>query len=102
MTLISKITEIRKNFSKELKLAKTSKQLEELKIKYLGKKGLVQSLMQFLKDAPKEQRPDLGKQINDIKQEIISHIQNSLKRLNQQELNLQTFQEKCFMQFKRI
>lgn len=87
MTLSTKITEIRHSFSKELKLAKTSKEIEELKIKYLGKKGLVQGLMLFLKDATPEQRPDFGKQINDIKQEITSHLENTLQRLNLDEEN---------------
>nr|NGX52100.1 Phenylalanine--tRNA ligase alpha subunit [Candidatus Anoxychlamydiales bacterium] len=51
MTLSSKITEIREKFLQELKLAKTSRQIENLKISYLGKKGPLQALMQHLKDA---------------------------------------------------
>ncbi|NGX34999.1 MAG: Phenylalanine--tRNA ligase alpha subunit [Candidatus Anoxychlamydiales bacterium] len=81
MTLNAKITEIREKFLQELKLAKTSRQIEILKISFLGKKGSVQSLMQNLKDATQEQRPLFGKQINDLKLEITSHLENSLKRL---------------------
>lgn len=88
MTLNTKITEIRQNFLKELKLAKTSKEIEDLKIKYLGKKGQIQSLMQFLKDASNDERPEFGKQINDIKQEVTSHLDNCLKRLNLEEENI--------------
>ncbi|HEU64813.1 MAG: Phenylalanine--tRNA ligase alpha subunit [Candidatus Anoxychlamydiales bacterium] len=81
MTLSSKITEIREKFLRELKLAKTSRQIENLKISYLGKKGPLQALMQHLKDATKEERPLFGKQINDVKLEITSHLENTLKRL---------------------
>jgi len=87
MTLSAKVTEIRFNFLKELKLAKSSKELESLKVKYLGKKGQIQNLMQFLKDATNEERPNFGKLINDIKIEITSHLENSLKRLNLEEEN---------------
>ncbi len=93
MTLITKITEIRNNFLKELKLAKTSKEIENLKIKYLGKKGPIQGLMQFLKDATVEERPDFGKLINDIKQEVTAHLDNSLKRLNLEEENIKFHSE---------
>ena len=44
--------------------------LEALKVKYLGKKGPIQNLMKSLKDATPEQRPQLGKLINDLKEEI--------------------------------
>ena len=81
MTLSSKITEIREKFLRELKLAKTSRQIENIKISYLGKKGPLQALMQHLKDATKEERPLFGKQINDVKLEITSHLENTLKRL---------------------
>jgi len=81
MTLTAKITEIRNKFLQELKLAKTSRQIENLKISYLGKKGPLQALMQHLKDATKDERPLFGKQINDLKIEISSHLENSLKRL---------------------
>jgi phenylalanyl-tRNA synthetase alpha chain len=85
MTLSFQITEIRDRFLKELKLVKTSKEIEDLKVKYLGKKGLIQGLMQFLKDATSEERPDFGKLINDLKQEVSSHLENSFKRLNLEE-----------------
>jgi phenylalanyl-tRNA synthetase alpha chain len=88
MTLDAKITEIRNKFLRDLKIAKTSKELENLKIKYLGKKGFLQDLMLFLKEASKEDRPLFGKQINDLKQEIISHLENTSKKLHLEEENI--------------
>ena len=85
MTLNVKITDIRKKFLEELRNAKTTKDIESLKVIYLGKKGMVQDLMQFLKAASKDERPLFGKQINDLKQEILSHLDNSLKRLHLEE-----------------
>ncbi|MFA6118708.1 MAG: phenylalanine--tRNA ligase subunit alpha [Parachlamydiales bacterium] len=85
--LNSKINDIREKFLHEFKIAKDAKQIENLKIKYLGKKGLVQELMLFLKDATSEERPLLGKLINDLKQEITSHLENSIKRIALEEEN---------------
>ena len=44
--------------------------------------------MQLLKDATKEDRPFFGKQINDLKFEISSHLENSFKRLALEEETL--------------
>lgn len=51
-------------------LPKDSKDLELLHIKYLGRKGLVADLFNNLKDVPIEDRPILGKVLNDLKNEI--------------------------------
>jgi len=88
MTLNLKISEIRSKFLQELKIAKSSKEIEQLKVKYLGKKGSVQGLMLFLRDATKDERPFFGKQINDLKQEITSHLDNSLQREQREEEKL--------------
>ena len=44
------IQELLKTFQQELKSVSRSKELEELRVKYLGKKGPVQGLMKHLKD----------------------------------------------------
>ncbi len=41
--------------------------LEEFRVKYLGRKGMFTALMRNLGQAPKEERPRLGKLANDIK-----------------------------------
>jgi phenylalanyl-tRNA synthetase alpha chain len=85
MTIDTNISEIRSNFLEDLKQIKSSKDIENLKIKYLGKKGSIQGLMSFLKDATNEQRPLFGKIINDLKQEVSSFLENELTKLSSQE-----------------
>lgn len=41
--------------------------LEEFRVKYLGRKGMFTALMRNLGQAPKEERPRLGKLANDLK-----------------------------------
>ena len=46
------------------------KALEEVRIKYLGRKGGLSDLMRLLGQAAPEERPSLGKAINDVKQAV--------------------------------
>lgn len=88
-SLHEQIGALRSQFINELKGASTSKDLENLKIKYLGKKGPVQALMIDLKNCSSDERPHLGKLINDLKEELVSHCEHSLARLKTQEMETQ-------------
>jgi phenylalanyl-tRNA synthetase alpha chain len=81
----SEIGKIRESFLRDLKEAIRSQDIEELRIKYLGKKGSLSAFMKNLKDATETERPLLGKLVNDLKEEICSHIENNLKRLSLSE-----------------
>lgn len=86
--LHEQIGQLRVHFLRELQEAASTKQLETLKLKYLGKKGPVQALMQELRHCSSEERPHFGKLINDLKEELSSHCENSLSRLKQEEMDV--------------
>ena len=46
--------------------------IEDLRVKYMGRKGLVAGLFLSMKNVSSEDRPDAGKLLNGLKQEIIS------------------------------
>lgn len=87
------IGELRSHFMNELKEAAHSKDLENLKVKYLGKKGPIQALMLELKHCTPQERPQFGKMLNDLKEELVLHCDHSLARLKQTELDLQLERE---------
>lgn len=63
-----KIEEIRARLAESVAHAKSSKELFELKAKYvLGKAGEIPALMKELGKAEKEERPRLGQLINGLK-----------------------------------
>lgn len=66
----SKLSALKIVFKSDLIQVKTSQDAEQLKVKYLGKKGPIQELMQGLRNLSKEERPQLGKLINEIKEEM--------------------------------
>ncbi len=86
MSLQELIDALRTSFIQELSTTISVKDLDSLKTKYLGKKGSVQSLMAELKNCSPDERPHLGKIINDLKEEITSHCENSLVRLQNEEI----------------
>lgn len=69
-----KIDHLKQDFDKEINQVASVSDLEALKVKYLGRKGPVQALMPFLKDVPAEDKPGVGKLINDLKEHISSRI----------------------------
>lgn len=51
----------------DIALAQYSSELNNLRVKYLGKSGEVTALLKQLKDVPKEEKPAVGKLINDVR-----------------------------------
>ncbi len=93
MALSDQIETLRFQFIEELKETRSSKDLESLKVKYLGKKGPVANLMVELKTCDAGERPQLGKLINQLKEELESHCDNSLARIKSQEFEAQFARE---------
>lgn len=93
MSIREQIVTLRSSFLQDLTTTSSAKDLESLKIKYLGKKGSVQALMMDLKSCSHEERPHMGKLINDLKEELVSHCENNLLRLHKQELEARIEQE---------
>lgn len=52
---------------KAIQDAKESAELEELRIKYLGKKGELTTILRSMGNVSKEERPIVGKMVNDVK-----------------------------------
>ena len=69
------------------KLAKVDKikNLEELKIKYLGRKGIITSFLKNLKEVPAESRPTLGKLANQVKDQVEAIFKKRIEELKIRE-----------------
>lgn len=74
MISIDEYQEVFNKASGELKDCLDSKTLQELKIKYLGRKGIVASLFKDLAGVSKDERPSWGKRLNELKAAIESFI----------------------------
>lgn len=79
------INEIYEEFNTALEAVTTSKDIELIKVRFLGRKGPVQDLMKSLKDASSDERPRLGKCINDLKVDLEQRVQKALDLLIEKE-----------------
>jgi phenylalanyl-tRNA synthetase alpha chain len=79
--LEEKIISISSNFASEIREAKDPKKLEEIRIKFLSRSGLVASLFEELKTAAKEDKPLLGKKLNEMRNQITSRFDEARMQL---------------------
>lgn len=86
MDIERSILSIQEQAEAELKQAKDTRDVEALKIKYLGKKGAIHGLMVSLKDYSEEERPLIGKLINDLKRSVSDQCEMAFERFEQEEL----------------
>ena len=70
----SKVAEVKTLFDEKINSVTTSEQVEELRVEFLGKKGLVAALMSELKNVPNEEKKAFGQEVNVLKTEIETKI----------------------------
>ncbi len=88
------IERIQATFEEEIASVKNSSDAQTIQVKYLGRKGPVQGLMRLLKDATTEERPAVGKAINDLKELVTAKIEACLATLVSEEQKEQLEREK--------
>ncbi|MBF0328198.1 MAG: phenylalanine--tRNA ligase subunit alpha [Nitrospirae bacterium] len=87
------MTSIKDSFYAELKSVNSLNHLSDLKVKYLGKKGIITSEMKSLSSLPVDERPAHGKKINDLKTSIEAEIDRIESELKNRELKTQLLSE---------
>jgi phenylalanyl-tRNA synthetase alpha chain len=74
-----KLEELREAFNNDLALARTSQELEDLRIKYLGRKGELTSILRQMAGLSAEERPRIGALSNKLKETIEEAITSKAK-----------------------
>ena len=70
----------------ELENVSSSKDLNDLKAKYVGKSGEVTALLRGMKDIPADKRAEFGKMVNDLKVEISDLFDSKEAQLKESEM----------------
>ncbi len=70
--MVNRIEELLAEIS--LLQAKSAEEVEQLRIKYLGRKGIMNDLMEAFRTVPAEQKRELGQKLNQLKQDITAKI----------------------------
>jgi len=82
---VEDLLSLRDSFHKESESVTSLPELQQLKVKYLGKKGLVTEKLKTLSAIAPEQRPAYGKTVNELKQHIEQEIIRVELLLKQEE-----------------
>lgn len=89
--MLSKISETRNQFDDDLSKVKDLKSLEEVRIKYLSRKGIVPKLFDDFKNISGEEKKNVGKALNELK----IYTQNQYDSLKEKfEQSLKSSKEK--------
>lgn len=89
---MSRIEEVQTEALQAVENAGDLKALQDARVKYLGKKGLIQGLMAEMRNLPKEEKPAFGQQVNSCKQAVSEAI--DARQAELQKLALQQSMEK--------
>ncbi|EPP37850.1 Phenylalanine--tRNA ligase alpha subunit [Chlamydia avium] len=81
MTIQEELAATKQQFCTELDQVHSSKDLFDLKVRYLGKKGIFRGFAEKLRECPIERKAQLGASINDCKAYIEELIQDKSHRI---------------------
>ncbi len=89
-----KIEILKQEIDEELKNITTLKDLNDLKIKYLGKKGSITELTSNMRNLTIEERKEVGSLINNFKIEVTTSLEELQNKIELEELNQKLSNEK--------
>jgi phenylalanyl-tRNA synthetase alpha chain len=73
--LDNNISEIKNSFDVDINSVSSAKDVEEIRLKYFSRNGLVSQLFEKLKEAPKQDKPELGKKLNVLRNDLTSQFE---------------------------
>lgn len=81
----NKLNEIQETALKLIEEAKDSTTLQDIRVKYLGKKGELTTILKSMKDLSKEERPVMGKLVNDVKKVVEEKLDEAVNKIKEEE-----------------
>lgn len=81
-----KVEQLKSEALERILNATNLKEVNELKVTYLGKKGPVSELTMHLKELDNEEKKEFGKILNELKTEISSKLEEKIKNYEEREM----------------
>lgn len=91
--MIEQIKEIRENAILEFKSIHNEKELEDIRIKYFGRKGLITLALKEIANLEQSERPEIGSLLNQIKIEIKQLLNEKYKELKNKNKDVKQIDE---------
>ena len=81
-----KLQELREKIQKDLSEVKSVDDLKNIRVQYLGKKGALTSILRSLGDVAAEERPKIGKMVNEVRAKVEARINDQMKLLEARQM----------------
>lgn len=82
-----KLIEIQETALKVIESVKDITALQEIRVKYLGKKGELTTILKSMGGLSNEERPIVGKMVNDVKKVVEAKLESISKEIKESEKN---------------
>ena len=83
MDLCDEAKGAKESANQEIPSCRTLKDIESARVKYVGRKGVVTLLLRRLGEVPPDQRKEVGKSLNEVKEHIISCLESRKSQLKE-------------------
>lgn len=84
---MDKINELKNKINEAFEQSLTLEKLNNLKVEYLGKKGLITELNAMIKDLPNEEKKEFGKKVNELKTLFNTKYEEQKENLELEAIN---------------
>mgnify|MGYP001207822245 CR=1 FL=1 len=89
-----KVNEIKKQFDLDAIGVTDMKTLNDIRVKYLGKQGMVTELSKMMKDVPNEQKKEFGMLVNEVRSHVTNALEEKKAALEKEALDKELASEK--------
>jgi len=89
--ILNKLEQLKNKFVEHISQVKDNKQLEAVRIKYLGRKGELSAYFGLMGKLSSEERPEIGKQLNVLKKYIQESIDKKTRQLKPESKSVEFF-----------
>ena len=76
---------LEKEIFSQLESVKDLQELQKFRVTYLGKKGRITQILRSLGNLPKEERPVVGRKVNELKEKLLEALEDKEKELYELE-----------------
>ena len=88
-----KLLAIKETAFNEISASENSAALEEIRVKYLGKKGELTTILRGMGSLSPEERPIVGKLVNEVKSEVEEKLEEAVRKIREKEKNIKLSSE---------
>ncbi|WP_299994698.1 phenylalanine--tRNA ligase subunit alpha [uncultured Clostridium sp.] len=88
-----KLLAIKETAFNEISASENSAALEEIRVKYLGKKGELTTILRGMGSLSPEERPIVGKLVNEAKSEVEEKLEEAVRKIKEKEKNIKLASE---------